>query len=63
MGKIVAVVSSQKENIAGGAPIFIADSKEACEKIAFSLEKIIDASAHLLPNGVMILVDHVSENN
>lgn len=58
MSKIVAVIAVDKEQIAGGAPIFIVRSREEQERVAFSLEKIMDATAHDLKNGLMIIVDH-----
>jgi hypothetical protein len=60
MSKIVAVITVDKEKMAGGAPIFIASSREEQEQIAFSLEKIMDANAHALKNGLMIIIDHKS---
>jgi hypothetical protein len=62
MGKIMAVVTADKNQVAGGAPIFIAQDAGELQKIAFSLEKILDAFAHDLQNGVMILVDHRSSH-
>jgi hypothetical protein len=58
MSKIIAVIAVDKDQIAGGAPIFIASTREEQEQIAFSLEKIMDANAHDLKNGLMIIVDH-----
>lgn len=58
MSKIVAVITVNKEQIAGGAPIFIASSREEQEQLAFMLEKIMDANAHDLKNGLMIIIDH-----
>ncbi|MFC0214875.1 hypothetical protein ACFFK0_20925 [Paenibacillus chartarius] len=58
MSKILAVVAVNKEQIAGGAPIFIVGSREEQEQVAFSLEKILDANAHDIKNGLMIIVDH-----
>ncbi len=63
MAKIVAVVSINPDNISGGVPVFIASDEEEREKVAFSLEKILDASAHNLQNGSFILVDHKSESS
>jgi hypothetical protein len=42
----------------GGAPVFCAENEQAAQSIAFALEKILDASAHDLKNGVIIIVDH-----
>lgn len=58
MAKIVAVVSIHGDEVRGGAPIFIAPNERKLEEIAFLLEKIMDASAHDLKNGTIILVDH-----
>ncbi|WP_424766089.1 capping complex subunit for YIEGIA [Paenibacillus sp. sgz302251] len=58
MAKIVAVVALKAEKAHGGAPVFIEESKEMLEQTAFLLEKILDASAHDLKNGTIILVDH-----
>ncbi|WP_409346646.1 capping complex subunit for YIEGIA [Paenibacillus sp. MBLB4367] len=58
MAKIVAVVVYRAEQVDGGAPIFIAEGPVEQQQLAFSLEKILDANAHDLKNGVIILVDH-----
>ncbi|TDF99329.1 capping complex subunit for YIEGIA [Paenibacillus piri] len=58
MGKIVAIVTAVGNQVAGGAPIFIVGSPEEQQKVAFKLEKILDASAHDLQNGTFVLVDH-----
>lgn len=58
MSQIMAIVTLKKDRIAGGAPIFIVDGEEELQQIAFSLEKMLDANAHDLQNGTMILVKH-----
>lgn len=59
MGKIVAVVTSDPSAVAGGgAPVFIEAGAEERQKLAFRLEKILDASVHDLGNGQLIVVDH-----
>jgi hypothetical protein len=58
MSTIIAVVSIDRERIAGGAPIFITDTADEQQKVAFKLEKILDATAHDLQNGTFILVKH-----
>jgi hypothetical protein len=60
LGKIMAIVTSYKERVAGGAPIFIVEKEAELQKVAFLLEKILDASAHDLQNGTMVLVNHRS---
>ncbi|OBZ17808.1 MULTISPECIES: hypothetical protein [Bacillales] len=58
MANIVAVVSLKAESVGGGAPIFIAENEHKLEETSFLLEKILDASAHDLKNGTIILVNH-----
>lgn len=58
MSKILAVITTNKDHVAGGAPIFVASSEEEKEQTAFMLEKILDASVHDLKNGSMIVVEH-----
>ncbi len=59
MGRIVAVVTPDPATVAGGgAPVFIAVAEEERQKLAFRLEKILDASVHDLGNGQLIVVDH-----
>lgn len=60
MTKVMAVVVTNPEQIAGGAPIFITKNAEEQQQVAFTLEKILDSTAHDLKNGVIILVDHTS---
>jgi hypothetical protein len=56
---ILAVITLKPGLVAGGgAPIFIASSREEQEKIAFYLSRIMDAMVHDLDNGVMIVVGH-----
>ena len=58
MSQIIAVVTLTKERVGGGAPIFVVDKEDELQKVSFSLEKILDANAHDLKNGTMILVKH-----
>ncbi|RKN84604.1 capping complex subunit for YIEGIA [Paenibacillus ginsengarvi] len=58
MGKILAVVSTIPHKVGGGAPIFLVETEKEQQEVAFLLEKILDANAHDLKNGTMILVDH-----
>lgn len=56
--KIIAIVTTQKEKIAGGAPIFIVSSPEELQATAFTLEKITDAMVHELNADTLIIVRH-----
>jgi hypothetical protein len=56
--KVLAIVTTDREKVGGGAPIFIVQDDAEQQQIAFTLEKILDANAHDLKNGTMILVKH-----
>ncbi|MFD2611998.1 capping complex subunit for YIEGIA [Paenibacillus gansuensis] len=56
MTEILAVVTSEEGKAGGGLPIFYADSPEELQRLSRSLEKILNAMAHDLKNGTMILV-------
>ncbi|MBJ6363506.1 hypothetical protein ACFOQM_19980 [Paenibacillus sp. GCM10012307] len=58
MAEIVAVVTTKKEMVRGGVPIFFEENREQVEETAFLLEKILDASVHDLKDGTLILVNH-----
>jgi hypothetical protein len=56
MTEILAVVTLDKAKAGGAAAIFYAENEEELQAISFKLEKILDAMAHDLMNGTMILV-------
>jgi hypothetical protein len=55
--RILAVVTTKKESVAGGAPIFVTD-KEQLQQTAFILEKVLDAMVHELNEETLIIVRH-----
>jgi len=57
-GQILAVITTDKERIAGGAPIFVEISKERMQQTAFTLEKILDAMVHEIREDTLIIVRH-----
>ncbi|CAM5791944.1 MULTISPECIES: capping complex subunit for YIEGIA [Brevibacillus] len=57
-GKIMAIVTMKKEQVAGGAPIFAVEDKESLQKTAFVLEKILDAMVHELNDDTLVIVSH-----
>nr|WP_142504316.1 hypothetical protein [Melghirimyces algeriensis] len=57
---ILAIVSTDREQVAGGAPIFYAKNKEQMEETAFLLEKILDGMVHELNSRTKIVVRHRS---
>ncbi|MCQ6558051.1 capping complex subunit for YIEGIA [Paenibacillus mendelii] len=61
MARIVAIVTTEGDSVAGSAPIFVEADANKRESTAFLLEKILDASTHDLKNGTFILVDHKQE--
>ncbi|AJY77189.1 capping complex subunit for YIEGIA [Paenibacillus beijingensis] len=58
MARIVAVVTSDGGKVAGGVPVFIEKDPAGMEQTAFLLEKIMDANAHDLKNGSIVIVNH-----
>lgn len=57
-GTILAVITVNKERIAGGAPIFIESTHENMQQTAFTLEKILDAMVHEVSKDTLIIVRH-----
>jgi hypothetical protein len=55
---ILAIITLEHQRVAGGAPIFFVNSLEEQQTTAFQLEKILDATAHDLKNGSLIIVKH-----
>lgn len=54
----MAVITVNKERIAGGAPIFIESTHESMQQTAFTLEKILDAMVHEVSKDTLIIVRH-----
>ncbi|EJL40941.1 hypothetical protein BAG01nite_00970 [Brevibacillus agri] len=57
-GTILAVITVNREGIAGGAPIFIEPTHEKMQQTAFTLEKILDAMVHEVSPDTLIVVRH-----
>ncbi|KAF0994733.1 capping complex subunit for YIEGIA [Geobacillus sp. TFV-3] len=55
---ILAVITMNGGGVAGGAPIFICQTKEEMEQIAANLEAILDGIAHEVAEGLLIIVKH-----
>lgn len=55
---VIAVITTNKQKIAGGAPIFICDDRKELEFIAANLEAITDGIAHSLSKELYIIVKH-----
>ncbi|MBR3120768.1 hypothetical protein [Oceanobacillus profundus] len=55
---ILAVITTNREKIAGGAPIFLCETKQELELIAANLEAIMDGIAHALSEELFIIVKH-----
>ncbi|MDY0408356.1 hypothetical protein ACFFIS_00865 [Virgibacillus soli] len=62
MAKILAIVTTAHQGINnGGVPTFNVNNKEEFEEISLKLEKILNATAHLLDGETMIIVEHHNE--
>ncbi len=55
---ILAIITTNRELVAGGAPIFICNNKNDLERIAANLEAITDGIAHALGEELYIIVKH-----
>ncbi|RNB81613.1 hypothetical protein EDM56_25175 [Brevibacillus fluminis] len=56
--QIIAIVTLQKEKIGGGAPIFVVDTADDLQKVAFTLEKILDGMVHEITGETLVIVRH-----
>jgi diaminopimelate decarboxylase len=57
MAKLVSVITTDKVNVGGGAPIFYAKDREDLQKISHLLEKVLDCAAHEVHEDLFIIVD------
>lgn len=57
-GLILAVVTVNKDQVGGGAPIFFARNEDELISISVTLSKILDSTVHELESGTYILVRH-----
>lgn len=55
---ILAIVTTNRRKIGGGAPIFSCEDNEEKNNIASNLEAILDALAHEVDGETIILVKH-----
>ncbi|OXS61213.1 hypothetical protein B1A99_06780 [Cohnella sp. CIP 111063] len=57
MARIVGIVTTRREEVGGGAPIFYAADREGLQKVAHLLEKILDCAAHTINEDLFIIVE------
>ncbi|GGC99640.1 capping complex subunit for YIEGIA [Pontibacillus salipaludis] len=55
---ILASITMKRDNVDGGSPIFICDTKEEMDKVAANLEAILDGISHALSDELYIIVKH-----
>ena len=55
---ILAVCTTDQTSVAGSGPIFFCKDEAELQKVSLYLEKILDAMAHQIREGTMILVKH-----
>jgi len=55
---VIAVITTNKQKISGGAPIFICEDKKELEFTAANLEAITDGIAHALSEELYLIVKH-----
>ena len=54
-GVLLAAVTTKKEKVAGGIPIFLAQDKEEMEKISRLMSRLFKAMVHDLENDVWVI--------
>lgn len=57
MAKLVGVITTDKGNVSGGAPIFYTRDREDMQKVSNLLEKILDCAVHEIHEDLFIIVD------
>ncbi|GFN23470.1 MAG: hypothetical protein IMW96_07990 [Thermoanaerobacteraceae bacterium] len=60
-GSILAVIATRgaRDKVAGGgAPIFFVEDENEQQKLGLTLSRVLDAMAHDLENGVLVIVRH-----
>jgi hypothetical protein len=55
---VLAIITTNKEKVAGGAPVFICEDLDELHKVAANLEAIIDGIAHALSDELFVIVKH-----
>jgi len=55
---IAAIVTTKRDRVGGGAPIFFADNEDDLHRMAVYLAKILDGVVHDLGGGTLIVVKH-----
>ncbi|NLY11893.1 MAG: hypothetical protein GX020_09495 [Firmicutes bacterium] len=55
---ILAIITTDKEKVGGGIPIFYANSFEELERKALYLARILMAAIHSMGDGTYIIVKH-----
>ncbi len=56
--KILAVITTSRDQIGGGAPIFYCQNAEEQQQVAFTLEKCLDAIVQEITPSTLIVVNH-----
>ena len=57
-GVILAAITTNRDRIAGGVPIFIESTTDLMQQTAFTLEKILDGMVHEVSADTLIIVRH-----
>ena len=57
MAKIASIVTTERDKVGGGSPIFYAEDREQLQKVAHLLEKVLDCAAHEVDEHLFIIVD------
>ncbi|KUK12687.1 MAG: Uncharacterized protein XD51_0382 [Moorella sp. 60_41] len=55
---VIALLEARDKVAGGGAPVFFVENEDERQKLGLTLSRALDAMAHDLENGVLIIVRH-----
>lgn len=55
---IVAVLTTERERVGGGAPVFFAKDRQELERMALHFSRFTLASAHEVAPGTIVIMRH-----
>ncbi|WP_232696303.1 capping complex subunit for YIEGIA [Brevibacillus daliensis] len=58
MKEISAIITTRREDVSGGTPVFVAKDEQEMQDIAFLLEKILDGMVHEIAPRILVIVRH-----
>ncbi|WEK55673.1 MAG: hypothetical protein P0Y55_06395 [Candidatus Cohnella colombiensis] len=57
MANIVGIVTTNRESVGGGTPIFFTQDAQQLQQVSHLLEKVLDCAAHQVNDALFIIVN------